>query len=68
MSAEDLRYCLYVERVVASGTVWSSVPVTSSSGPRRGLRVSTRACARGARFASAAWKTGRAGAGIAQRS
>ena len=53
-----------VDRVTLSGTVWSLPPETSSSGPRRALRVSTAAGECDTKFAVAASNSGRPGDGI----
>jgi hypothetical protein len=64
VTAVESRYCLRVDLVTTSGTVWSAVPEMRSSGPRSSLAVSTLACECIAKFAAAAWKSGRAGEGI----
>ena len=66
MTASEWRYCLRVARVTASGTVWSLPPVMSSSGPRFSFSVATFAGECGSKFAEAASKSGRPGAGMVQ--
>src|ERR1700733_67829 len=41
LTAWEWRYCLSVDLVMASGTVWSWPPITSSSGPRSSFLVWT---------------------------
>ena len=53
---------------MASGTVWSWPPITSSSGPRSLLPVSTFAGECSEKFAAAASNSGLPGAGMVQRS
>ena len=67
VTAEESRYCLRVDLVTTSGTVWSAVPEISSSGPRSSRAVFTAAWECITKFAAAAWNSGRAGDGIAQR-
>ena len=64
----EWRYCFSVDWVTASGTVWSSTPEISSSGPRAALAVLTFACECGSKLAAAAWNSGRPGEGMVQRS
>ena len=66
VTAAGCRYCLRVDFVMASGTVWSLPPMVSSSGPRSWFAVSTLSgeCGENA----AASDSGRAGDGIVHRS
>ena len=65
VTAGESLYCLSVDFVTASGTVWSSPPMTSSSGPRSGLPVSTLLGEWRWKLALAASKSGWPGAAIA---
>src|ERR1700722_15468002 len=66
--AGEWRYCLRVDLVMASGTVWSLPPIVSKSGPRSGLSVSTLSGEWGERLGAAASKRGRPGDGTAHLS
>ena len=66
--ASECLYCLSVDLVTDSGTVWSWPPAISRSGPRSSLWVSTLAWECGVKLAVADWKIGRPGDGIVQRS
>jgi AAA ATPase-like protein len=61
----EWRYCLRVDLVVTSGTVWSCAPEMRSSGPRVWLPVPTLAWEWREKLAVAASNSGRAGDGIA---
>ena len=63
-TAVEYLYCLSVDRVTTSGTVWSSRPEISSSGPRDSLSVATLACECSVKVAAATWNSGLAGDGM----
>src|SRR6516164_3576937 len=64
VTASECRYCLRVDFVIASGTVWSLPPMVSSSGPRSSFAVLTSAGECGEKAAVAASNSGLAGEGI----
>src|SRR4051812_34946132 len=68
VTAVEPRYCFNVAWVIASGTVRSRPPMTSSSGPRWSLWVFTSAGECREKFAVAASNNGLPGAGMVHRS
>src|SRR5260370_20243240 len=62
--AVEWRYCLKVECVTTSGTVWSRWPEISSSGPRAEFRVLAFAGEPGVKLANASSNNGRPGEGM----
>src|SRR5712692_10355148 len=68
VTAVEWRYCLKVEWVTTSGTVWSFWPEMSRRGPRAEFLVFTFAGECGVRLANAASNSGRPGAGMVHAS